>query len=120
MNTLKKTIAILSLLALPMMPAIAQYTGPNMQPAVITVKQLQETGWNDQHVALRGRIVGRINHKYYRFADDSGQILIELKPKYIPFGLNFSDKNIVEIRGEFDKEWHKESKVEVYSIAVIK
>lgn len=68
--TLACTLALA--LALPF-AASAQYAGPSSVPAM-TVKQLLDTGKDDQHATLRGFIVSHDGGEHYTFADDSGRM----------------------------------------------
>ena len=115
---MKKPSLVLALaLALPF-AASAQYSGPSTQPAAgsgtpyagpstvptMTVKQLIDTGKDDQHVTLRGFIVSHDGGEHYTFADDTGRMKVEIDAKYFPPGVRIDDKVHVEITGEFDKD----------------
>ena len=105
-RTLKKTTLSLGMslaLALPLSPAFAQYAGPSSVPAM-TVKQLLDTGKDDQHATLRGFIVSHDGGEHYTFADDTGRMKVEIDAKHFPPGVKIDDKVRVEISGEFDKD----------------
>ena len=87
-------------------PAAAPYTGPSSVP-VMTVKQLLETGKDDQHVRLQGRIVSHDGGKNYTFADDSGRMPVEISAKHFPPGQPVSAEQRVELVGEVDKDMRK-------------
>lgn len=89
-------------LALPL-SSLAQYAGPSSVPAM-TVKQLLDTGKDDQHATLRGFIVSHDGGEHYTFADDTGRMKVEIDAKYFPPGVRIDDKVRVEITGEFDKD----------------
>ncbi|WP_398499710.1 YgiW/YdeI family stress tolerance OB fold protein [Variovorax sp.] len=89
-------------LALPL-SSLAQYAGPSSVPAM-TVKQLLDTGKDDQHATLRGFIVSHDGGEHYTFADDTGRMKVEIDAKYFPPGVKIDDKVRVEITGEFDKD----------------
>jgi uncharacterized protein (TIGR00156 family) len=124
---MKKSSLVLALaLALPI-AASAQYSGPSTTPQnaasgtpyagpstvpTMTVKQLIDTGKDDQHVTLRGFIVSHDGGEHYTFADDTGRIKVEIDAKHFPPGVKIDDKVRVEITGEFDKDLIG-SKVEV-------
>ncbi|MGJ7543926.1 YgiW/YdeI family stress tolerance OB fold protein [Variovorax sp. LT1R16] len=102
-------------------PALAQYTGPT--PAVagqaaspytgpstvplMTVKQLLDTGRDDQHARLQGRIVSHDGGKNYTFADDSGRMTVEISAKRFPPGQPIGAEQRVELTGEIDKDLRK-------------
>ena len=105
-ETLKKTtlaIGVSLVLALPLSPALAQYAGPSTVQTM-TVKQLLDTGKDDQHVTLRGFIVSHDGGEHYTFADDTGRMKVEIDAKHFPPGVKIDDKVRVEISGEFDKD----------------
>lgn len=82
------------------------YTGPSSVP-LMTVKQLLDTGKDDQHARLQGRIVSHDGDDKYTFADDSGRITVEIKAKRFPAGQTVSAAQRVELFGEFDKGFRK-------------
>ena len=105
-ETLKKTtlaIGVSLVLALPLSPALAQYAGPSTVQTM-TVKQLLDTGKDDQHATLRGFIVSHDGGEHYTFADDTGRMKVEIDAKHFPPGVKIDDKVRVEISGEFDKD----------------
>jgi uncharacterized protein (TIGR00156 family) len=105
-KTLKKTTLALGMslaLALPLSSAFAQYAGPSTVQTM-TVKQLLDTGKDDQHATLRGFIVSHDGGEHYTFADDTGRMKVEIDAKHFPPGVKIDDKVRVEISGEFDKD----------------
>jgi len=104
--TLKKTTLALGMslaLMLPLSSAFAQYAGPSSVQAM-TVKQLLDTGKDDQHATLRGFIVSHDGGEHYTFADDTGRMKVEIDAKHFPPGVKIDDKVRVEISGELDKD----------------
>ena len=82
------------------------YTGPS-SVQLVTVKQLLDTGKDDQHARLQGRIVSHDGDDKYTFADDTGRITVEIKAKHFPVGQTVSAAQRVELFGEFDKGFRK-------------
>ena len=134
---MKKTTSLLIIVAglASAMPALAQYTGPTATakqaaaaaPAgysgpssvpLITVKHLLETGKDDQHARLQGRIVSHDGGKNYTFADDSGRMPVEISVKRFPTDKPVSAEQRVEIIGEIDKDFRK-MEFEVDEVRVI-
>ncbi|TKC79076.1 NirD/YgiW/YdeI family stress tolerance protein [Trinickia terrae] len=100
--------------------ASAQYAGPNAATAVTSVKALHEHARDDQYVTLQGRIVSKIGGDDYLFADDTGQVKVEIEPHLFPAGRPIDDKTRVRITGKFDKEWvSKHSEIEVDQLTVL-
>lgn len=90
-------------------PAQAQasgYTGPS-SVQLMTVQQLLDTGKDNQHARLQGRIVSHDGDDKYTFADDSGRITVEIDDKRFPPGQTIGAEQRVELFGEFDKGLRK-------------
>ena len=105
-------------LSLAATAAAAEYTGPSNVPAM-TVKQLLETGADDQYATLQGRLVSHEGGKHYTFADDTGQLRVELSPKRLPAGQPVDANTRVEITGEFDKDVGESPELEVKQIKIL-
>lgn len=87
------------------MPATASsggYTGPSSMP-LMSVKQLLDTGRDDQPARLQGRIVSHDGGERYTFADDSGRMTVEISAKRFPAGQPIGADQRVELQGELDK-----------------
>lgn len=110
--------ALVLALALPF-AASAQYTGPSAVPAM-TVKQLLDTGKDDQHATLRGFIVSHDGGEHYTFADDSGRMKVEIDAKHFPAGVKIDDKVRVEVSGEFDKDLVGKAELDVKRLSVVR
>ena len=93
------------------------YSGPSSVP-LMTVKQLLETGQDDQHARLQGRIVSHDGGDKYTFADDNGRITVEIDDDRFPAGQSIGAEQRVELFGEFDKGLRKRE-FEVDRITVV-
>lgn len=82
------------------------YGGPSSVP-LMTVKQLLETGQDDQHARLQGRIASHDGGDKYTFVDDSGRITVEIDDDRFPPGQTIGAEQRVELFGEFDKGLRK-------------
>ncbi|MGE8320626.1 MAG: YgiW/YdeI family stress tolerance OB fold protein [Comamonas sp.] len=82
------------------------YAGPSSIRAM-SVKELLDTGKDDQHAILRGRIVSHDGGEHYTFDDGTGRIRVEIKRKHFPANQSIDDKTMVELTGEFDKGFTK-------------
>lgn len=82
------------------------YSGPSNVP-LMTVKQLLDTGRDDQHARLQGQIVSHEGGEHYTFADATGRIRIEIDAEHFPAGQTVSAEQRVELLGEFDKGLRK-------------
>lgn len=136
MRTIATTLTLSALLALGTAAATAQpagYTGPSnaAKPAaqgsysgpsnvpLLTVKQLLDTGKDDQHARLQGRIVSHDGGDRYTFEDASGRISVEIDDEDFPAGQAIGADQRVELLGEFDKGLRK-TEFEVDRITVLR
>ena len=78
------------------------YSGPSAVP-LMTVKQLLDTGRDDQHARLQGRIVSHNGGDRYTFEDATGRITVEIDDDRFPAGQSINAEHRVELLGEFDK-----------------
>ena len=136
MRTIASTLTLSALLALGTAAATAQpagytgpsnaakpvaqgsYSGPSNVP-LVTVKQLLDTGKDDQHARLQGQIVSHDGGEHYTFADATGRIRVEIDDKDFPAGQVVSAEQRVELLGEFDKGLRK-TEFEVDRITVLR
>ncbi|RYF82572.1 MAG: NirD/YgiW/YdeI family stress tolerance protein [Comamonadaceae bacterium] len=92
--------------AKPAATAQGSYGGPSSVP-LVTVKQLLDTGKDDQHARLQGRIVSHDGGDRYTFEDATGRITVEIDDEDFPAGQTVSAQQRVELMGEFDKGLRK-------------
>lgn len=86
--------------------ATGSYSGPNNVP-LMTVKQLLETGRDDQIARLQGRLVSFEGDERYIFEDATGRITVEIDNEDFPAGQTINAEQKVELTGEFDKGLRK-------------
>ncbi|MFA5488371.1 MAG: NirD/YgiW/YdeI family stress tolerance protein [Candidimonas sp.] len=86
----------------PKAAAQGTYSGPNNVP-VMTVKQLLDTGRDDQVARLQGRIVSFEGRERYTFEDETGRIIVEIDDEDFPAGQTIGAEHRVELLGELDK-----------------
>lgn len=86
--------------------ATGSYSGPSNVP-LMTVKQLLETGRDDQIARLQGRLVSFEGDERYTFEDATGRITVEIDNGDFPAGQSISAEQKVELTGEFDKGLRK-------------
>ncbi|WP_406625018.1 YgiW/YdeI family stress tolerance OB fold protein [Acidovorax sp. SDU_ACID1] len=124
MRYIASTLAVAAAMALGATVAIAQpsgYTGPSNAPKAVvpgtytgpsnvplmTVKQLLDTGRDDQVARLQGRIVSFEGDERYIFEDATGRITVEIDNEDFPPGQTVSAEQRVELVGELDKGLRK-------------
>ena len=79
------------------------FVGPN-GVRVMSVQRLRQSR-DDTYAVLRGHIVTYLGDEKYVFADESGQIRIDLSWEDMPYGTTFDQSRKVEISGELDREF---------------
>lgn len=78
------------------------FVGPNGSSTTVeSAKSLRD----DTRVTLRGNIVERISDDLYLFKDASGTVNVDIDHKRWN-GLTVTPQDVVEIRGEVDKDWN--------------
>ena len=90
----------------PKAAAQGSYSGPSNVP-LMTVKQLLDTGRDDQQARLQGRIVSFDGDERYTFEDATGRITVEIDDEDFPPGQTVGAEHRVELLGEFDKGLRK-------------
>jgi len=90
----------------PKAAAQGAYSGPTNVP-LMTVKQLLDTGRDDQVARLQGRIISFEGNERYTFEDATGRITVEIDDEDFPAGQTISAEQRVELVGEFDKGLRK-------------
>lgn len=122
---MKKTAALLAILAVCSAPVLAQNGGfvdPNA-PATQTTQTTQAAGGfngpnagamtvekaktmsDDTRVTLRGNIEQRIGGDHYTFRDASGTMNVDIDHKRWN-GQTITPKDTVELQGKIDKDWN--------------
>ncbi len=93
-------------------PVNGGFTGPSVNS--VTVLEAQQLG-DDAPVILVGNIEKSLGGEKYLFKDATGTIVVEIDNEDWN-GVTVSETDIVEIRGEIDKDIMKAPKVDVDSI----
>jgi uncharacterized protein (TIGR00156 family) len=98
--------------------AHAQYVGPGQGAGLTTVAEILKNPVDDQEVLLRGKITRKLKKERYEFRDDTGAIRVEIDDKYF-YNLKVTDKTVVEIYGEVEKEFMKSPEIDVKRLTII-
>ena len=97
--------------------ANAQFAGPDGGPnAAMTVKQALSMG-DDTRVVLQGSIINSLGDEKYTFKDATGEIVIEIDDEDW-HGVKVTPENVLEIRGEIDKDFARAPVVDVDSFVI--
>ena len=100
------------------LPYAPSYTGPS-DARNLTVSRLKIVGRDDQYVALRGKLVRYMGDENYLFADATGSIRVEIDHEKFPYDRQIGADTLVDITGEFDREYLGHSKVDVETIRIV-
>lgn len=114
-----KTIAAATALAsvIAFAPAQAQFVGGPSN--VTTVKNLLDSGKDDQLATLEGYIVQQVKHEKYMFRDSTGEMLVEIDDEVFK-GQRVDPKTKVRIDGELERDFMKKDKVDVYNLTILR
>ncbi|HMQ93901.1 MAG TPA: NirD/YgiW/YdeI family stress tolerance protein [Amaricoccus sp.] len=82
-------------------PAAAQFTGPSVQGTPSTVAEVQNARVGS-YVTLEGNVVAHLREDYYRFADATGEIRVEIPARTFA-GQQVEPATRVRIMGEIDR-----------------
>jgi uncharacterized protein (TIGR00156 family) len=97
----RRDFILLALSATLATPALAQFTGPSVEgtPTSVADAQNARTG---SYVTLEGNIVAHLREEYYSFADDTGEIRVEI-PGGTFGGQQVGPDTRVRLMGEVDR-----------------
>lgn len=98
-------------------PAQAQFVGG--PSTTVTVKQLVDTGRDDQLVTLEGYLVEQVKHEKYTFRDATGTVLVEIDDEVF-MGQRVDPKTKVRLEGEFEKDMLEKDEVDVHKLTIIR
>lgn len=82
-------------------PAVGGFTGPSQ--AAVSVAEARKLS-DDTPVVLNGRIEKNLGGEKYLFTDNTGSVTVEIDNEDWN-GVSVSEKDIVELRGEVDKDF---------------
>ena len=93
--------ATLAFATLAAAPSLAQFTGPTAAGAPSTVAAAQSAR-TDAYVTVTGAITSHLRGDYYLFADDTGEMRVEIAPG-VWNGRRVGPEDTVRILGEVDR-----------------
>lgn len=96
--------------------AQAQYSGPS-SAKVNTVADVLKDPADGVYVQLRGKVIRQVGDEKFIFADSTGEIRVEIDKK--DFKAPVSEKTVVEIRGEIEKDFMESPEIDVDSLVVV-
>lgn len=96
----------------------AQYVGPNSDSIPATVAEILANPVDDQDVLLQGKLTDRLSKDKYTFADDSGEIRVEIDDDEFP-RQPVDENTVIEIYGEVEKDFLESPEIDVDRVRVI-
>ncbi|EDT42885.1 conserved hypothetical protein [Burkholderia ambifaria MEX-5] len=102
--------------------ALAQYVGPQATASVAprTIDDLLSRGVHKEQVVVHGHIVRQIRSDKYLFSDGANTMIVEISDKKWPKwpAPPITERNKVELRGEFERKVGQPAKIDVDSVVV--
>lgn len=102
--------------------AFAQFTGPNSTDKMYTVKEIKSSAAkldrSEELVKVKGFIVKQVNKDTYKFKDSTGDILVEIKKRYLP-AKPFDEKTELILIGEVDYDFLEGTEIEVEQVLFV-
>lgn len=102
MNRPRHALAAVAL-ALSILPAHAQYTGPSAKPSVTTAAAAAKAA-DDTQVVLEGTLVRQLTSDTYEFRDATGSVTAEIDAEDFPTQ-KIGETTKVRLHGEVDRDW---------------
>ncbi len=99
----------------------ADFVGPDKTPHYNSVKDVLDTPVDDVKIVLRGKITEKIAHERYKFSDDTGTIIVQIKDRLMKT-ITVKHTSTIEIYGEIEVKYSplKTVEVEVDLVRLIK
>ena len=85
------------------------FKGSDVDSTIKTVSQVKDEQ-DDAWVTVKGNITKKLSKDKYLFKDSTGEIVVEIDSKYWQ-GVEVSEKDVVELSGEVDKDYFKDGKL---------
>jgi uncharacterized protein (TIGR00156 family) len=111
--------AALSVSALCIPAASAQYVGPSTSPAYRSVADVLKNPVDDAPVALEGYIIKKVGKKKYLFSDGVSEIRVEIEHRQFP-PTPIDEKTRVQLRGEIEKDFLQSPEIDVDYLVIVK
>ena len=130
---MKKFLCALTMVMLLSGAAFAGFEGSSSYPAsqgfhsssgngaamggVVDIKDVMNM-YDEQTATVRGNIVRQLSDDKYLFKDKTGELVVEIDYKYWN-GLQVSEKDVLELTGEIDKDYNS-VKLDVFMVKKVK
>ena len=85
---------------------------------VVPVSRALENGRHDQRVVFEGRILERVKHQKYVFADDSGRIIAKV-PDSVFRDRRVTPETKIHLEGRLVLKRAKQDTIDVFSLTVL-
>ena len=118
MRLLSLVFSILVLTAISVAPAQAQFEGPGAQSQLTTVEAVANQANDDQTVQLQGSILEQVGDEKYTFADDTGEIRVEIDDELFR-NQRITPDVTVAIYGEVEKDFMRSPEIDVEELSIV-
>ncbi len=99
-------------------PVQAQFVPEAARAQVVPVSRALENGRHDQRVVFEGRILERVKHQKYVFADDSGRIIAKI-PDSVFRDRRVTPETKIHLEGRLVLKRAKQDTINVFSLTVL-
>lgn len=98
--------------------AHAQFDGPGAQSQLTTVEAVANQANDDQTVQLQGSIIEQVGDEKYIFADDTGEIRVEIDDELFR-NQRITPDMTVAIYGEVEKDFMRSPEIDVEELSIV-
>jgi uncharacterized protein (TIGR00156 family) len=118
MRIFSLVFGILVLAIMQAAPAYAQFEGPGAQSQLTTVEVVANQANDDQTVQLQGSIIEQVGDEKYIFADDTGEIRVEIDDELFR-NQRITPDMTVSIYGEVEKDFMRSPEIDVEELSIV-
>ena len=99
--------------------ANAAFVGPETK-SFVTIKEIMQSHYDDMKVEVRGYIVKKLSHDKFLFKDGTGEIIVDIDEKYMPYE-NITPNTLIKIYGEVDVKYRgNKIEIDAHRIEIVK
>lgn len=99
-------------------PALAQFEGPGAESQLTTVRAVANEANDDQSVQLQGTLLEQVGDEKYIFADDTGEIRVEIDDELFR-NRRVTPEMTITIYGEVEKDFMRSPEIDVEEFAIV-
>lgn len=100
------------------LPASAQYVGPNSTPQLTQAAEILKNPKDDADVTVQGHLLRKVRDEKYMFSDGSGEIVVEIDDDDFP-RQPVDETTKVELVGEVDTSRRRAPEIDVDTVRIL-